>query len=100
MGHRGPEGTELDITNEELAHEDNITIFTASRLLSEWQRKGILTKRRTQSAFRITGVPELIPVGFVLNSRLVLTYTLETYIGVAMRRDLLKTIVPSHRGVA
>jgi CRP-like cAMP-binding protein len=40
------EGVELDIRNEELANEANITIFTASRLLSEWQRKGILTKRR------------------------------------------------------
>lgn len=46
MGHWGREGIELDIRNEELAHEANITIFTASRLLSEWQRKGILTKRR------------------------------------------------------
>lgn len=46
MGHRSTEGIELDIRNEELANEANITIFTASRLLSEWQRKGILTKRR------------------------------------------------------
>jgi CRP-like cAMP-binding protein len=46
MGQRSTEGVELNIRNEELANEANITIFTASRLLSEWQRKGILTKRR------------------------------------------------------
>jgi CRP-like cAMP-binding protein len=46
MGQRSTEGFELNIRNEELANEANITIFTASRFLSEWQRKGILTKRR------------------------------------------------------
>jgi CRP/FNR family transcriptional regulator, nitrogen oxide reductase regulator len=46
MGRRGTEGVELNIRNEELANEANITIFAASRLLNEWQRKGILTKSR------------------------------------------------------
>jgi CRP-like cAMP-binding protein len=38
MGQRSSEGIELNIRNEELANEANITIFTASRFLSEWQR--------------------------------------------------------------
>jgi len=46
MGQRSSEGIELNIRNEELANEANITIFTTSRFLSEWQRKGILTKSR------------------------------------------------------
>lgn len=46
IGQRSEEGVELNIRNEELANEARITIFTTSRLLSEWQRKGILTKRR------------------------------------------------------
>jgi CRP/FNR family transcriptional regulator, nitrogen oxide reductase regulator len=46
LGRRVTEGVELDVRNEELATEANITIFTASRLLNEWQRKGFLTKRR------------------------------------------------------
>lgn len=39
-------GIELDIRNEELANEANITTFTTSRLLREWQHKGALRKRR------------------------------------------------------
>jgi CRP-like cAMP-binding protein len=46
MGRRVYEGVELNVRNEELADEANITIYTASRLLNEWQRKGILTKSR------------------------------------------------------
>lgn len=45
-GRRVVGGIELDIRNEELANEANITTFTASRLLREWQRKGALRKRR------------------------------------------------------
>src|SRR5271155_3861325 len=52
MGQRSTEGVELDIRNEELANEANITIFTASRLLSEWRRKGILTKSRGKILLR------------------------------------------------
>jgi CRP-like cAMP-binding protein len=52
LGQRVPDGVELDIRNEELANEANITIFTASRLLNEWQRKGILTKSRGKVVVR------------------------------------------------
>jgi len=46
IGHRVPAGVELDITNEELANEAHVTHFTASRLLSHWQRTGVLSKTR------------------------------------------------------
>jgi CRP-like cAMP-binding protein len=46
IGQENPRGMELDVTNEELAHAANLTIFTVSRLLSEWQRQGAIVKRR------------------------------------------------------
>jgi CRP/FNR family transcriptional regulator, nitrogen oxide reductase regulator len=46
VGHKVAGGTELKIRNEELANEANVTIYTVSRLLSEWDRKGFLTKGR------------------------------------------------------
>jgi CRP-like cAMP-binding protein len=52
LGERVADGVELNIRNEELANEANITIFTASRLLNEWQRKGILTKSRGKVVVR------------------------------------------------
>jgi CRP-like cAMP-binding protein len=52
LGQPVPDGVELDIRNEELANEANITIFTASRLLNEWQRKGILIKSRGKVVVR------------------------------------------------
>jgi CRP/FNR family transcriptional regulator, nitrogen oxide reductase regulator len=42
----------LQINNEELANQANVTIFTVSRLLSEWQRKGLLTKSRGKVLIR------------------------------------------------
>ena len=39
-------GIELDVTNEDLAGSANLTLFTVSRLLNEWQRKGSLVKKR------------------------------------------------------
>jgi CRP/FNR family transcriptional regulator, nitrogen oxide reductase regulator len=46
IGHRVPAGMRLEITNEQLANSANITLFTASRFLSEWQRSGALEKGR------------------------------------------------------
>lgn len=46
MGQNVPEGVELDINNEELANEAHVTQFTASRLLSQWQRDGMVVKKR------------------------------------------------------
>lgn len=46
IGQHLEDGIVLDITNEELADAAHITRFSTSRLLSEWQRRGILKKRR------------------------------------------------------
>ena len=46
IGRKVPGGIELDVKNEELANEANVTLFTASRLLNEWQRAGVLRKSR------------------------------------------------------
>lgn len=46
IGHKVQGGIELAITNEELANAANVTPFTTSRLLSQWQRTNALEKRR------------------------------------------------------
>lgn len=46
IGHKVPAGIELDVTNEELAEAANVTHFTASRLISQWQKQGALVKTR------------------------------------------------------
>ena len=46
VGEAVPGGIALRITNEELANAANVTPFTASRLISEWQRNRSLVKRR------------------------------------------------------
>jgi len=46
VGHKYPGGICLDITNEQLANTANITLFTASRLLSEFHRSGAILKSR------------------------------------------------------
>jgi CRP/FNR family transcriptional regulator, nitrogen oxide reductase regulator len=46
IGRKVPGGIQLDITNEQLANAANITLFTASRFLSEWHRNGALEKKR------------------------------------------------------
>lgn len=52
MGEKGYEGTVLNISNEELANEANVTIFTVSRLLSDWHRKGFVVKSRGKVVIR------------------------------------------------
>jgi CRP/FNR family transcriptional regulator, nitrogen oxide reductase regulator len=46
IGKKHPDGIHLEITNEQLANTANITLFTASRLLSQWQRNGAVAKTR------------------------------------------------------
>jgi CRP-like cAMP-binding protein len=46
IGRKVPGGLSLDITNEQLANAANVTPFTASRFLSQWQRDGAVTKSR------------------------------------------------------
>ena len=54
MGQKVPGGIEFDITNDELANAANITPYTASRILSEWQRTGAIRKQRGKIAVRST----------------------------------------------
>ena len=46
IGKQASGGLLLDITNEELAGAANITLYTASRILSRWQKKGFIRKTR------------------------------------------------------
>ena len=46
IGKKAPGGIAVHTTNEELANAANVTPFTASRLISGWQRSRALVKRR------------------------------------------------------
>jgi CRP-like cAMP-binding protein len=52
VGQKDVGGVALQITNEELASAANVTPFTASRLMSEWQRDRVLVKRRGKVLLR------------------------------------------------
>jgi len=53
IGAKSSDGFEFDATNEELAGAANVTPFTASRLLSEWQGNSAVVKRRGKILLRI-----------------------------------------------
>lgn len=46
IGHPVENGIEVQVTNEDLASTANVTPFTTCRILSEWQRQGLVAKRR------------------------------------------------------
>jgi CRP-like cAMP-binding protein len=46
------DGIELDVTNEEVASSANITPYTTSRILSEWQKAGLIRKHRGRIVVR------------------------------------------------
>jgi CRP/FNR family transcriptional regulator, nitrogen oxide reductase regulator len=52
IGQQTSGGIEFDATNEELASAANITPFTASRLLREWQTSRAVVKRRGKIVLR------------------------------------------------
>ena len=52
IGHQSAGGIMLEITNEQLANTANLTPFTVSRLLSEWQRNGLISKSRGKLMLR------------------------------------------------
>jgi CRP-like cAMP-binding protein len=52
IGEQVPGGVEFDATNEELASAANISAFTASRLLNDWQRNRAIVKRRGKIVLR------------------------------------------------
>lgn len=51
-GHRVAAGIELKLRNEELAAVASVTPFTASRVMSDWQRKGVVAKSRGKVVLR------------------------------------------------
>ena len=52
IGQKRATGISLEITNEQLANTANISLFTVSRLLSEWQRNGAVVKSRGKILIR------------------------------------------------
>ena len=56
IGEKVLGGFKFDATNEELASAANVTAFSASRLLSEWQDNGDLLKRRGRVLLRFPEV--------------------------------------------
>jgi len=52
IGHEVPGGIELSVRNDELAAAANITLFTASRIMSEWERRKIVKKTRGKVVVR------------------------------------------------
>jgi len=52
VGQEVAGGIELAITNEELASAAAITLFDASRFMSDWQRSGALAKARGKVLLR------------------------------------------------
>ena len=52
IGEKVSGGFEFDATNEELAGAANVTPFTASRLLSQWQDNGAVLKHRGKVLLR------------------------------------------------
>lgn len=52
IGEKVSDGIEMEITNEDLANAANITPYTASRLMSEWQKNRAIAKRRGKVLLR------------------------------------------------
>ena len=52
IGQKLLDGIELDITNEELANSANVTPYTASRMVSQWEKIGALHKQRGKILLR------------------------------------------------
>jgi CRP-like cAMP-binding protein len=46
IGQKVPRGVELRVTNEDLASTANITPYTTCRILSQWQKRGLVRKHR------------------------------------------------------
>jgi CRP-like cAMP-binding protein len=52
IGQKASGGVEIDVTNEELANSANITPYTTSRMISNWQRNGAIRKHRGKILLR------------------------------------------------
>jgi CRP/FNR family transcriptional regulator, nitrogen oxide reductase regulator len=51
-GHMVPTGMEINIKNEDLASLADVSFFTASRFLQDWERKGAVIKSRGKVLIR------------------------------------------------
>ena len=51
-GHAVPSGVEVDIKNQDLASLADVSFFTASRLLTVWDRDGVVEKSRGKIVIR------------------------------------------------
>jgi CRP-like cAMP-binding protein len=45
-GKAGPHGVDVTITNEDLGSLADVSMFTASRLMKKWERRGVIEKSR------------------------------------------------------
>jgi CRP-like cAMP-binding protein len=52
MGHTQPAGVQVDVKNDDLAALADVSPFTTSRLLNEWERKGTVEKSRGKVLIR------------------------------------------------
>jgi CRP-like cAMP-binding protein len=52
IGTKVADGIEIDVTNEDLASSASITLYTTSRLMSDWQKSRALIKRRGKVVLR------------------------------------------------
>lgn len=52
IGRPASRGVEIEVTNEDLARMAGVTMFTASRCLSEWARSGVIDKKRGRIVLR------------------------------------------------
>jgi len=58
IGMHKPQGVEIDIRNHELAAITGVSQYTASRILSRWQRQGLLSKVRGKIVLSERGLRE------------------------------------------
>ncbi len=61
IGRKVPQGTELNLSDEQLSQIAGTTLFSVSRMLQRWERSGFLTKSRGRILIhRGVGVSDLI----------------------------------------
>ena len=66
IGKATRDGVDLKVLNEDLAEGANVTPYTVSRCLKDWERAGLLAKRRGGILLRR---PELLLAPRLENSR-------------------------------
>jgi CRP-like cAMP-binding protein len=60
IGSVHPNGVEIETTNEQISSLADVTRFTTSRLLKNFERKGAVSKRRGKVVIRS---PEALAIG-------------------------------------